>query len=171
MKCSENMTKQPKLTDKAFMHSIAVSIFSIILCLIALCSVTWAWFDDSVSSASNNIRASSCDVSVEVTEDGTLQTAVSGKYILKKDKKYTITIKAEGEARSAYCIFTIGGTQYYTEQISTSAPDNVMTFTLTFTEDTDVEIATGWGSSSKENRAFATNKQYLDLNEIQATAP
>ena len=35
-------SKQDKLTDKAFTQSIAVSVISILVSVVALCSVTWA---------------------------------------------------------------------------------------------------------------------------------
>ena len=63
-------SKQDKLTDKAFTQSIAVSVISILLCVVALCSVTWAWFSEGVTSFSNTIKTGNCTVTVSVMYDG-----------------------------------------------------------------------------------------------------
>lgn len=165
-------SKQDKLTDKAFTQSIAVSVISILLCVVALCSVTWAWFSEGVSSSTNSIQSANCDVSVSVTSDGTTVETVDGEYTFIKDKAYEITITAAGTAESAYCILNIDGTRYYTVQIPTTATETVpnhIKFTLQFSADkTDVEIITRWGTSSQEKRDFADGLYYLNC---EATDP
>lgn len=44
-----------RLTEKAFKQSITISFIGILLCMVALCSVTWAWFSAEISSSSNDI--------------------------------------------------------------------------------------------------------------------
>ena len=170
-------SKQEKLTEKAFTQSIAISVFGILLCVVALCSVTWAWFSDGVSSSTTSIQSANCDVSVSVTSDGTTVDPVDGKYTFTKDEVYEITITATGTAESAYCILNIGGTQYYTVQIPTTATETVpnhIKFTLQFSaEKTDVEIITRWGTSSQEERDFANGLYYLNFvaEPTQTEAP
>lgn len=153
-----------KLTEKAFRQCIAVSVFSILLCMIALCSVTWAWFKTDVSSAVNQIQSAHCDVAVSVAGS----TASNGKYTLEKETDYTVCISASGSADSAYCILVVDGVQHYTAQIPipTSA-ENVLTFTLRFSESKDIEIITCWGTSSKPEteRTFKNGVYYYDLKE------
>lgn len=158
-------SRQEKLTEKAFTQSITISVFGILLCIIALCSVTWAWFSEGVSSSTNSIQSATCDVSVAVTTEGADVVPVDGKYTFYKDKAYTIKLTATGTAKTAYCVLNIGGTNYYTVQIPTDAvtTENFITFTLQFTTDTpNVEIYTYWGTSSQSERDFANGLHYLD---------
>ena len=159
-----------KITENAFKQSIAISIFGIILCMIALCSATWAWFSVDISSSENNIQSAYCNVTVIVKSGDNEVVDSNGKYTFEKDKDYVVTIEAEGSAESAYCIFVIDGKQYYTAQISTLSGKNSMTFTLKFTADTQVEIITRWGSSSKPEaeRLFINGGYYLDLERVES---
>ena len=54
------------IADKAFMQSIVVSVLGIVLCIVALCSATYAWFVADISSSQNTISAAYFDLKVEV---------------------------------------------------------------------------------------------------------
>ena len=45
------------MTDKTFSRLILVSFVGIFICVVCLCSATWAWFVDSTGSATNVISA------------------------------------------------------------------------------------------------------------------
>ena len=155
-----------KLTEKAFMQSIAVSVFGILLCIIALTTATWAWFSDSVSSASNSIQSAYCDVSVSVTTGDGPVTADNGIYSFNPEIDYIITITATGTAKNAYCILKINGTDYYTENIPT--PETNFTFTLRFRQETKVQVIPRWGTTVQEEKIFADGVTYTvskDSNE------
>lgn len=161
-----------KLTDKAFRQSIVISIFCIVLCMIALCSVTWAWFSKEVSSSSSTIITGNCTVAVSVMNLEAViapKTDTSDTYTLEADKSYQIIITSTGSAQSSYCKFVINGQEYYTEQISTKNTDNTISFTLAFDKQTDVEIITCWGTSSKpeKERAFKNGEYYHNLKESE----
>lgn len=160
-------SKKEDPAEKAFKQSIAASVGCILLCLIALCSATWAWFSESVNSRGNNIQSASCDVSVLVEHGGTSVTPNSGIYSFEAGEMYNITLTATGSASTAYCIFISGGNEYYTAQISTAALNNKMTFDVQFSAQTDVKIIPRWGTSSKPNeeRTFADGKYYFDWAE------
>lgn len=156
-----------KLTEKTFTQSIALSVFTILFCLIALCSVTWAWFNDSTSLTTSGIRSAECNVSIVVSNDDTLVESVDGKYSFEKDKAYKIKLTAIGTANWAYCTLNIDNVNYYTEQIpvkTTETPLNSITFTLQFSESiNNIEIKSHWGISSQVKRDFADGLFYLDL--------
>ena len=95
------------LTDRAFKKSITMSVVGIILCMIALCSTTFAWFNASVSSNTNSIQAANCIVTVSVANSGTAEDIANGQYTFKKDTIYDVTVTASGTAKSAYCIFYV----------------------------------------------------------------
>ena len=160
--------EKENLTDKAFRQSIAISIFGIVLCMIALCSATWAWFSAAVSSNTNSVQSANCAVTVSVANSGTAIDADNGKYTFEKDKIYDIKITASGSAKSAYCILVVEGMAYYTTQIPASA-ENGLTFTLRFSEDKEIEIITRWGTSSKPEteRIFKNDGYYYNLEESE----
>ena len=164
-------SKQDKLTEKAFTQSIAVSVISILLCIATLCSVTWAWFSENVT-ASSTLKAGNCDVTVLVIREGTeiaRQTDTTGTYTFEADQAYQIRIVSTGSAKSSYCKLVIGDREYYTEQVSTSAPNNTISFTLTFDATTEVEILTRWGTYHTPNdaRDFYDGMSYTNAHLSQ----
>ena len=163
-------SKQDKLTDKAFTQSIAVSVISILVCVVALCSMTWAWFSEGVTSSSNTIKAGNCTVTVSVMYDGVEiapNSDATGTYTFEAGKSYQIKITSTGSAESSYCKLVIGGQDFYTEQVSMSEPNNTITFALTFDAQTEVEIITRWGTYHISNNArnFYNGKSYTNLVE------
>ena len=161
-------SKQDKLTDKAFTQSIAVSVISIRVCVVALCSVTWAWFSSEISSSSSDIKSAYCDVNVTVVSEDSKLESIGGKYSFLKDKAYKIQISATGTAETAYCILKIDGVDYYTAQIPTQTS---IEFTLQFdAEATEVEIITRWGISSVPaiDRDFVNTGLYLNCEAVES---
>ena len=163
-------SKQDKLTDKAFTQSIAVSVISILVCVVALCSMTWAWFSEGVTSSSNTIKAGNCTVTVSVMNEETEidpNTDTTGIYTFEAGKSYQIKISSTGSVESSYCKLVIDGNEYYTEQISTTEPNNTISFTLAFDAPTEVEIITRWGTYHIPNdaRDFYSGKSYTNLVE------
>ena len=130
----------------------------------ALCSVTWAWFSEDVTSSYNNIQSANCYVSVSVANEN-LSRAEDGKYTFTfyKDTAYKMKLTATGTAETAYCILNINGNEYCTDQIQIPGE---MEFTLQFSEETTVEILPCWGTSSKATRDFANGLFYLNCNEV-----
>ena len=64
--------KDEKITEKAFSQSLIISVVSILLCIVALSSVTYAWFTGETTSGSNTLMSGSFDVKITVSklEDG-----------------------------------------------------------------------------------------------------
>ena len=67
-----------KITDKVFSRSLLVSVVSIMLCILSLCSVTYAWFTVEEASAQNTISSGSFDVDAYVSRvvDGVVMQRV-----------------------------------------------------------------------------------------------
>ena len=170
-----------KLTEKAFVRSIIVSVLSILLCMTALCSTTWAWYSKNISSTSNTVYAANCDMSISVQrivgEDYFYVEKSDGRYQLKnleKGVKYKISLKAVGNANSAYAIINYNGGTYYTDQFkvfSDSSTADEFTFILSFSEENiSIEIYPCWGTSSRRVRKVYNGKSYSDLQEITKAA-
>ena len=179
MKISNSLSvqKQQRLTDKAFNQSLAVSVLSIILCLVVLTGMTWAWFSGGINSSSNNISSANCKLEISIMNGSSVVSSVDGKYTLLKDTPYEIKITATGTANSAYCVVNVNGVDYYTSQIPTKQTNingttvpNYITFTLQFTADTTaVEFIPHWGTSSKQDRAFVDGGNYLNTSSIEVS--
>lgn len=154
-----------RLTEKAFNQNITISIIGILLCMAALCSVTWAWFSTEISSSPSDISSAYCDVTVSVMNGDTDIEPLEEKYAFAKDTAYKITISAEGNAKTAYCILNVDGTNYYTAQIPIGES---IAFTVQFNnaETTEVEIIKCWGTSSipDEDRTFKNGGLYLNCD-------
>ena len=160
--------KDEKITEKAFSQSLIISVVSILLCLVALCSVTWAWFSEDVTSSSNTIKTGNCTVMVSVmNETMEIPLNATGTYTFEAGKSYKIIITSTGSVTSSYCKLVIGGQDFYTEQVSTSEPNNTITFALAFDAPTEVEIITRWGTYHIPNdaRDFYSGKSYTNLVE------
>ena len=160
-------------TEKAFKQSISVCVFGIVLCMIALCSVTWAWFSVKITSSSNTIQSAHCSVFVSVADENTAVEAVGGTYTLLKDTAYEFKITAIGTAKTAYCILNIGGNEYYTVPIPTQSPmidglpaENCISFILQFTADaTEIKVIPRWGTYDHAEAPFRNGLFYLNLQE------
>lgn len=156
--------KHGKVSDKEFTRIMISSVFGIMLCVICLAGLTWAWFSGSVSSAANNITAASFNIQIDVNVKGTEtpvpRTVENGIYSfsLENNKVYDVKITADGTATTGYCGVTLGENSYHTIQIfnisdesrsgsllSTDRPQEI-TFTVNATDSTLLKIVPQWGS-------------------------
>ncbi len=155
-----------KITEKAFSRSLCVSVLSILLCLILLCSMTYAWFTDGTSSGGNTltsasfglekpqvVQADDASVNIEVLpgENGVWRCTLPNK-----EEKYTVilTLDADSTAKG-HCVVSINGKDQKTAAIigdrtvnREGYPENSspFTFTIQTTEnDTVVEFRPVWG--------------------------
>ena len=157
--------KHGKVSDKEFTRIMISSVLGIMLCVICLAGLTWAWFSGSVSSAANNITAASFNIQIDVNVKGT-ETPVSPtvengiySFSLENNKAYDVKITADGTATTGYCEVLFGENVYHTIQIfnisdesnsgsllSTDRPQEI-NFTVNATESTLLlKIVPQWGS-------------------------
>ena len=158
--------KQDKLSDKAFSQSLTISIFSILLCIVLLCSLTFAWFNQDVSSPSNTLEAGQFLVDIVVV-DKTTGTALVGSekngvwtYALETADTYTVTITVSEQATAkGYCEVSLNGGELLStvHLIGENYKGNVtgertktITFTVTHEGATpgSLVIAPHWGISA-----------------------
>ena len=158
--------KDEKITEKAFSQSLIISVVSILLCIVALCSVTFAWFTGSTSSGNNTLIAGSFDVDISVSQvEGDVASANAIEAISNAEGKYTyelqpgtyeITLKlTDTSTVKGHCVVTIGnGAEQHTDAIIGDNTANVdesttktdpFTFKITVTEVTTVTLEPRWG--------------------------
>lgn len=145
-----HVSEDENMVERVFMTRIVTSILSIVLCVIALCSITFAWFTDSVTSSANNITSGTFKVRVE--QNGTkLDTNMSVSDV--QPSQYTIT--GEGNVRG-YCEIKIGVTKsssYYTETLE--AGDSI-TLTIAAPDGHYITFMGHWGEPnvSEETKRY-----------------
>ena len=156
--------KDEKITDKAFSQSIIISVVSILLCIVMLCSLTYAWFTSETSSSSNTLMSGSFDVKITVSklEDGVASANAieaesnnEGKYTYKLlPGTYEISLAlTEDSTVKGHCVVTIGIDTQHTDAIIGANTANVenaaMTdpfkFKITVTAETTVFLEPRWG--------------------------
>ena len=155
--------KDEKITEKAFSQSLIISVVSILLCIVALCSMTYAWFTAETTSSSNTLKSGSFDITVNIAKtNGGVSTASetvifeNGKCNLTEAGTYTVTLTTTDTTKvKGYCVVTINGTQAYrTGVIVNEAALNdeyqIVTNPFAFTiktnqPDSVVEIVACWG--------------------------
>ena len=180
--------KHGKVSDKEFTRIMISSVLGIMLCVICLAGLTWAWFSGSVSSAANNITAASFNIQIDVKVKGTEtpvpRTVENGIYSfsLENNKAYDVKITADGTATTGYCRVSLGENRYHTIQIfnisdesrsgsllSTDRPQEI-NFTVNATESTLLlKIVPQWGSYAiAENKKLIGNENPENENIINS---
>ena len=141
-----------KMFDRAFSNLFLTSMIAIIVCLGALCSTSYAWFELSVSSNGSTIQAAEFSFDVTLTDDSDAsEVTPSGiNYSLTAGKTYTVLLKKAvgATASQGHCAIGLNGaaTTYCTENF-----ESTFTFKLTATTDTTVYFDARIGYSALED--------------------
>lgn len=162
--------KDEKITEKAFSQGLLASVLSILLCLIALCSMSYAWFSEETASNSNTLVSGYFDFQVSIHQevDGVLSAAKippadtndaqgTYSYVLSAGT-YTVVLDLNNDSTAkGYCIVKIGSVEKHTGVIigentanrEDYEPNEPFKFTLVVEEnDTVVEFKQHWGVSA-----------------------
>ena len=155
----QNNTKS-KLTDKAFSRLVFTSILGIFVCIVCLCSATFAWFTTNTTSGSNVLDSGRFALEVSVVdengeavpvvdnENGTFTCVLEGTGI------YTVVLQMTDDttATKGYCDVTINSVNVkHTNPISKNADIGVDPFSFTIEandENTVVVFKPKWGLSA-----------------------
>ncbi len=145
-------------------HSGFTALFCIAMCVVVLCSMTYAWFVGKSSSDSNKLSTGTFALKeIKVYNQEQVQIAVSsdatqaGVYtcVLPAGGPYTVTLELADEATvRGYCIVKAGDKVQRTATLigpnTANNPQgirrNPLTFTITVTEETTVTFEPKWGS-------------------------
>jgi len=148
--------KYEKVPDTVFAARTVLSVLSAVLCVVLLCSGTYAYFTDSVSAGINKLHTATFHIAVA---DST-GTTLTGEYIcgLTQDDMHTFTLTASGTASNGYCAITVEDsektTTYYTSQMS-AAGISSMTLTVQAAEGSKITFVPQWGTSAD----YAVNQE------------
>ena len=138
-----------KLSDKAFARLALTSILGILVCIICLCSTTYAWFTGSVQVDNNTFKAAdACLLSVSVYKDGTEKAIIDTENAttLECEGTYTVTLTLPKESASGYLVLTVDGQEYYSDYLQRNDDtDQTLTFTLNVKAAKNVTFTARWG--------------------------
>lgn len=108
-------SNEQRITEKAFSHGLIISVLSILLCIIALCSASYAWFNTDLSSDGNVLESGRFALDITVTDENgelvELKDNNNGTFSceLEKGSTYTVLMKMTNDttATKGYCDVTI----------------------------------------------------------------
>ncbi len=142
-----NNIDEKKLTDKAFSHAIISSLIAIFICLICLCSSTWAWFTDSVEFGGGTLKAGECLLEIKVQDELGTEIEDIDSGVALNAGIYTVTLTLPKDSTSGYCIIETETTSYYSDYILHHDNDTpmVVTFYVDVKSSQTVKFVERWG--------------------------
>ena len=145
-----------KITDKVFSRALLLSVGSILLCIVALCSITYAWFSADVASGGNVLESGRFALEIQVTDadgnDVPVTDLGNGTFscALEKEKSYTVVLKMTSDTTvsKGFCDVVLNGTDArQTDPISADPMIGAdpLTFYITPTEELTLSFVPKWG--------------------------
>ena len=108
-----------KLSDKASARLMISCVLGILVCMVCLCSTTYAWYNDSVSTAGNEIKvATDCLLEMTLSCDGEIIDGIEEGVELEAGKTYTMKLLLPANTASGYCVITSEELSYRTDYIA-----------------------------------------------------
>ena len=166
--------EKEKISETVFWRGLIVSVVSILLCIVALCSATYAWFVGDVSSNTNTLTSGSFDITVSIIGENEMgeitvpenTSADDWQYILRADEApvtYTVTLKlTEQSTVKGHCVVHVEGLPVlHTAPIigaSTSGASALredeltdpFVFTIVVVQDTVITLDPCWGIAAAD---------------------
>ena len=179
--------KNEKITEKAFTQCLTISVLAILLCVVSLCSATYAWFNGGVSSDQNTLVAGTFQIqslSVRPLDDSGTVTGEELATFDAAEPSWTCTITQAGNYRvtvwpdtsstaKGRCTVTVNETTTFhtvpiigdgTVDTSSYEPTKPLTFDIYVGENMEIDIAFLWGIAL--NPDIQNNATY----DLQVTA-
>lgn len=133
------------------------SVLAILLCMVCLCEMTWAWFSSTQKGEIAPIKSAEYEIVVSVKDGDTPLSVTDNTVELRKGLTYTVNMVASGTASTGFCVLSYapsgagenpGGVRLHTAQIASGA---TFSFTLDAKSDLTLTFSPQWGTSSKSD--------------------
>ncbi len=157
-----------KLTDKAFSRLVLTSVLGILVCIVCLCSTTYAWFADNAPSNGNSIKtANSCELIVTLTDSSGTAIEITENGVELESGVYTVTLSLPPNTASGYCVITAGTDTIYTDYITrhTESEPQTVTYSLIVTTAQTVKFTPRWGIYTQQVSAASNGGIILIKND------
>lgn len=155
--CDEQEQKNGRRSIKVILAS---SAHSIVICIILLCSVSWAWFSQTIDAHDVRGQTAKYGISATVSGNGAVTDGDYKSYLpdgerfiieVESGKVHDITLTGRGTAtwKGGYCVVSAGDNIRYTERI---LPDEKLAFQIYFVgmENGSIEFLPYWGDYPKD---------------------
>ena len=133
------------------------SVLAILLCMVCLCEMTWAWFSSTQKGEIAPIKSAEYEIVVSVKDGDTPLSVTDNTVELRSGLSYTVNMVASGTASTGFCVLSYApssvggnpdGVRLLTAQIASYA---TFSFTLKATSDLTLSFSPQWGTSSKSD--------------------
>ena len=153
-------TRRQEGTADSLLRLLAPSLLGMAVCVLTLCSLTWAWFNMSVGSSITGIQSSEVEVCLvtKTTEGENVKWAVGEPLVANGEAKETtldsdknIYFIARGTAANAYLQI---GDKYYGPLDLTKGPDasgNYPVYSITLSDASSVSVSLRWGTVESDS--------------------
>lgn len=92
------------------------SLLGVAMCLVCLCSLTWAWFTATQNSGVQPIQSAIATVTAKLDDTALGELKVGEPCSLNGTG--TLTLHMTGDAQYAYVVIKVGGTEYHTDYLT-----------------------------------------------------
>lgn len=92
------------------------SLLGVAICLVCLCSLTWAWFTATQNSGVQPIQSATATVTAKLGDTALGELKVGEPCNLNGTG--TLTLHMDGSAQYAYVVIKVGGTEYHTDYLT-----------------------------------------------------
>ena len=90
------------------------SLLGVAICLVCLCSLTWAWFTATQNSGVQPIQSATATVTAKLGDTDLGELKVGTEHSLTLTNTGKLTLHMEGDAKYAYVVIKVGGQEYHT---------------------------------------------------------
>ena len=142
----QEQNNEKKLTDRAFSQLLVSLLLGILICIVCLCSATWALFSESIVASENKIETAKSSLEIALTGQDDEAIDTEGEITLAPGD-YTVTLTLEGNSASGYCAIRIGEREYlspYIKRHSENEPKTVA-FTVRLATEATLTLEMRWG--------------------------
>ena len=92
------------------------SLLGVAICLVCLCSLTWAWFTATQNSGVQPIQSATATVTASLNDTALGELKVGKPCSLNGTG--TLTLHMAGDAQYAYVVFKVGDKEYHTDYLT-----------------------------------------------------
>ena len=92
------------------------SLLGVAICLVCLCSLTWAWFTATQNSGVQPIQSATATVTASLNDTALGELKVGEPCSLNGTGP--LTLHMAGDAQYAYVVIKVGGTEYHTDYLT-----------------------------------------------------
>lgn len=92
------------------------SLLGVAICLVCLCSLTWAWFTATQNSGVQPIQSATATVTASLNDTALGELKVGEPCSLNGTG--TLTLHMDGSAQYAYVVIKVGDTEYHTDYLT-----------------------------------------------------